>query len=56
MSTGAYLDATKAYANADEIKVTREAAFHRARSFTALSMLPSALEDFKKVKNMMSSP
>lgn len=31
MTTGAYSDATKAYANADVVAPTAEAAFHRGR-------------------------
>ena len=49
MTTGAYLDATKAYLNADVVNPTSEAAFHRARWYAALTHLDKAAEEMKKV-------
>lgn len=39
MTTGAYIDAAKAYSNANEVVPSKEAYFHRARCHAALSML-----------------
>lgn len=49
MTTGAYLDATKAYLNADVVSSTAEAAFHRARWYAALTHLNKAVDEMKKV-------
>jgi len=49
MTTGAYSDAIKAYVNADVVQDTAEAAFHRARWYTALNKLDQAIVELKKV-------
>lgn len=49
MTTGAYMDATKAYSNADVVDFTAEAAFHRARCFAALTKLGDAVTEMRKV-------
>ena len=52
MTTGAYLDATKAYFNADVVSDTAEAAFHRARCYAALNKLDQAVKEMRKVVKM----
>jgi tetratricopeptide (TPR) repeat protein len=49
MTTGAYSDATKAYINADVVENTSEAAFHRARWYTAMNRLDEAWNELKRV-------
>ncbi|CAI2363482.1 unnamed protein product [Moneuplotes crassus] len=54
MTTGAYLDATKAYLNADVVEKTAEAAFHRGRCYAALTELDEAVSEIKKVVELSS--
>lgn len=47
MTTGAYLDAIKAYENADTVDITAVAAFQRARCYSALTELERATEELE---------